>query len=66
MAASAERDGIFSRFCQYMKFMGKAATHSAGICQHRAVIQAEAIKDMAIGAVHGLVGLLQRLLRAVE
>ncbi|MNZ29257.1 hypothetical protein D3C78_465020 [compost metagenome] len=42
-----------------MEFVGVAATDRAGVGLHRAEVQAQAGKDVAVGQVHAIVGFLQ-------
>jgi len=66
VTAVGEGDGILAGLGQHMEFVGKTPANAAGIRQHRAKIQTQAGEDVAVGAVHQVVGGLQALLAGVK
>src|SRR5690606_32106924 len=65
-AAGGKGDVVLARIRQHMEFVGKAAADAAGVRQHGAEVEPQAGEDVAVGAVHEIVGLLQALLGEVE
>ena len=57
---------VFAGLGQHLEFVRAGAADTAGIGGHRAVIQPQAVEDAAIGIVHILVGLFERIVIAVE
>jgi len=64
VAAGAEYDGVLAGVGQHMKLMRGVAADTAGVGHHRAVVQAHAVENRAIGLPHHFIGLAQR--RAVD
>ena len=50
---------VFAGIRQHMKLVRTAAADRAGIRRDRAELQPETGKDMAVGVMHGLIGMLQ-------
>ena len=63
---AAEHDLVLTGIRQHMKLVGDAAAYVAGVGDDGAVVQPQAVEDAAVGAVHQVVGLLQRGLVRVE
>ena len=59
VGAIGKGDIILTGLSQNMEFVAGGAADGAGIGFHRAIIQAQAIKDRTVGPVHDLVGVCQ-------
>ena len=61
-----EGDVVLAGFGQHVEFMAGGAADGAGVRFHGTVIQAQPVEDRAVGVVHHLVGLRQRVHVGVE
>ena len=66
VAAGAVDDGVFAGGGDDLEFLAQIAADGPGIGRHRAVAQAKAVKDGAVGARHGLIAPFGARFVAVE
>lgn len=66
VGAVAEDDVVFAGLGQHVELMGAAAADGAVVGLHGAEVEAQAGEDLAVGAVHDVVGFLQGSLGVVE
>ena len=66
VVAVGERDRVLARVREHVEFLRRAAADAARVRAHGAELELQALEDRGVGAVHGLVTLLERGVVEVE